>query len=287
MWLQFSGSGQLTSVSASLSGVTSYFNDLDDVEARQHIRDTLGTLRSSAERVVEASKQLATETQKYWEATRSFGKLAARDVKRQGQILGVAAEEDYGAYLFKVWTTHDPDPDRIPQAVEATLQGIQDGFRASDLSATLGMERLSAHATGNISAFDGIDELDTTIRDLSGIIAMKAVLIDAGTCGGPTGSTTAGSPTNEAEVKDYLKSHTDKGKNPPNRQVATDEEMVQLYNELTNNGTSIDPGTYPGRVSRLSDGTELRMRDDSLSGGRTIDIKYPSGKVWKVHLPKS
>src|SRR6185312_1633199 len=72
------------------------------------------------------------------------------------------------------------------------------------------------------------------------------------------------------------------GRNPPVKMVPNGG-TPGLYAILTENGTPIPPGTYPGQVSVLEDGTRISWRDSSRSGGGTIDIVYPDGSSAKIH----
>ncbi|MBF6337287.1 hypothetical protein IU450_15485 [Nocardia abscessus] len=93
-------------------------------------------------------------------------------------------------------------------------------------------------------------------------------------------------PKNADEVRNELDSRTAPGRNKPNRQLDSDAEIRQLYEDLTRGADTLDVGNYPGRGARLEDGTEIRIRDKSESGGVTIDILYPGSKrPVKVHLP--
>lgn len=94
------------------------------------------------------------------------------------------------------------------------------------------------------------------------------------------------SPTFE-DVGAILKEKTRKGKNSGVREVDTPEEVRDVYDEITSGSEPVeDVGTYKGEKRRLPDGTEIGIRDESKSGGLTIDIKSPKGPEIKVHLPK-
>ncbi|MGQ4617305.1 WXG100-like domain-containing protein [Nocardia sp. R7R-8] len=95
-----------------------------------------------------------------------------------------------------------------------------------------------------------------------------------------------GGPKNADDVRNEIDSRTAPGRNRPNRQMDTEAEIRQLYDDLTRGADTLDVGTYPGRGARLDDGTEIKIRDKSESGGVTIDIRYPGSKrPVKVHLP--
>lgn len=65
----------------------------------------------------------------------------------------------------------------------------------------------------------------------------------------------------------------------PNAQAVRD-----LYEELAEDGTSVSWGGYRGQAVQLPDGTRIGLRDDSKSGGPTLDANLPNGEQWKVHL---
>ena len=69
------------------------------------------------------------------------------------------------------------------------------------------------------------------------------------------------------------------------RNIATEGELLSLWNKISAGGRSVpfDKGT----AKVLSDGTRVQLRSESTSGlGKTIDIKYPSGKEVKIHITR-
>ena len=62
------------------------------------------------------------------------------------------------------------------------------------------------------------------------------------------------------------------------------QELVGLFDRLTSAATPMSSGGYPGVSYRLSDGTVVRMRSTSDSGGPTIDISLTDGSTRKVHV---
>jgi len=74
------------------------------------------------------------------------------------------------------------------------------------------------------------------------------------------------------------------GRRPHVRTVKSEAEIKALHAELTDGGLAMPPGTYPGTVTKMPDGTIVRMRPGSKSGGATIDITHPDGTTNKVHL---
>jgi hypothetical protein len=91
------------------------------------------------------------------------------------------------------------------------------------------------------------------------------------------------SPASQSQVKSELQK-LPQGKQKRVRTVDSENELSELYEKLTAGGTTVDPGAYPGVVKKLPDGTEVRMRPTSRSGGSTIDITYPDGSSTKVHV---
>jgi hypothetical protein len=93
------------------------------------------------------------------------------------------------------------------------------------------------------------------------------------------------SPTFE-DVDRVVKEKTRKGKTKPHREVDTPGEVREIYEEITRGSEAVEDGsTYKGEKRSLPDGTEIGIREESTSGGLTIDIWPPAGKVIKVHLP--
>lgn len=76
------------------------------------------------------------------------------------------------------------------------------------------------------------------------------------------------------------------GKQPHVRELPTSAQIRDLYNRLTENGVPAPPSSYPGQSSLLEDGTRISIREESASGGTTVDIKFPDGSQMKVHLPE-
>jgi RHS repeat-associated protein len=74
------------------------------------------------------------------------------------------------------------------------------------------------------------------------------------------------------------------GKTGPIKEVPDAKSLDDLFDELTKGGKTVDPGTYPGIVKELPDGTKIRRRPGSRSGGATLDITLPDGTIIKVHI---
>jgi hypothetical protein len=93
-------------------------------------------------------------------------------------------------------------------------------------------------------------------------------------------------PTSEEEVKEILKETTKRGNNKPHREVETPEELAEVHEKLVQRGEPVDPPSpHVADTVQLPDGTRISYRNESGSGGPTIDIKYPGvRRITKVHL---
>jgi hypothetical protein len=105
-------------------------------------------------------------------------------------------------------------------------------------------------------------------------------VVQMSTAGGNGGGPNA--PSSVKNVLDGLPGKT--GKTGPIKNVSDEQALDNLFNSLSSGGKTIDPGTYPGIVKELPDGTIVRMRPSSRSGGATIDITLPGGTIYKVHI---
>jgi hypothetical protein len=95
------------------------------------------------------------------------------------------------------------------------------------------------------------------------------------------------SPRTMQDVRDALR-QLRRGQNKPNRELDTPEEIRKFWEWLSKGAVGDLPpvGGFPRKV--LEDGTEIRMRPDSDSGGPVVDVIPPGAtKGPKVHLPLS
>lgn len=68
--------------------------------------------------------------------------------------------------------------------------------------------------------------------------------------------------------------------------VKSEAELKDFFNSVTEGAKTMPSGNYPGIVKKLQDGSIVRMRGSSKSGGSTLDITLSDGKVVKVHIEK-
>jgi RHS repeat-associated protein len=84
---------------------------------------------------------------------------------------------------------------------------------------------------------------------------------------------------------DDLLAGLDKGDNANVYQVDTPEELQTLYDKLSRGGEPDTPPKYKGEMVKFPDGTTVGLRNDSTSGGPTVDINRPGQDEVKIHLP--
>jgi hypothetical protein len=84
---------------------------------------------------------------------------------------------------------------------------------------------------------------------------------------------------------DDLLARLDKGNSANFYRVDTPEDLQAIYDKLSRGGEPATPATYDGKMVKLPDGTTVGLRNDSTSGGPTVDIKQPDGTNVKIHLP--
>jgi hypothetical protein len=74
------------------------------------------------------------------------------------------------------------------------------------------------------------------------------------------------------------------GKTGPIKEVPDETTLKNLFDTLSKDGKTVKSGTYPGVVKELPDGTIIRMRPKSKSGGSALDVTLPDGTIYKVHV---
>lgn len=70
------------------------------------------------------------------------------------------------------------------------------------------------------------------------------------------------------------------------KEVVDEKALDNLFDSLSSGGRTVDSGSYPGVVKKLPDGTIVRRRPGSKSGGATLDITKQDGTITKVHIKK-
>jgi hypothetical protein len=72
--------------------------------------------------------------------------------------------------------------------------------------------------------------------------------------------------------------------------VDSDADLGHLFEEFTVGGKDVTPEGYNGVIRKLEDGTEVGLREHSLSGktgavgNATIDIGLPGKRLRTVHI---
>jgi len=89
----------------------------------------------------------------------------------------------------------------------------------------------------------------------------------------------------QVTVKDVLDQLPGKkGKTGPIKEVPDAESLEEIYTTIRSGGKPVDSKTYPGTVHELPDGTIVRHRPKSKSGGATLDVTLPDHTNVKVHI---
>jgi len=100
--------------------------------------------------------------------------------------------------------------------------------------------------------------------------------------GAANNATKTVAPNGIKEILDDLPGKT--GKTGPVKTVTDAKALSSLFNTLSKGSKAVNSGSYPGPVKELPDGTIIRMRPSSKSGGAAIDITMPGGQIIKVHI---
>lgn len=87
----------------------------------------------------------------------------------------------------------------------------------------------------------------------------------------------------ETPIADRLAQVGERGEQKRNRQLPNDEAVRDLADDVMEGGTPIQRGDYPGRWVVAADGTKIGLREESDSGGPTIDVERRDGRTWKIH----
>jgi hypothetical protein len=121
-------------------------------------------------------------------------------------------------------------------------------------------------------------------------LSATLVNLDTGESMGDVAISMTGLPTPSVMTADDVRNTVNglpPGKSPGVRVVGSEQNLDDLFNDLTQGGTEFTPPSYSGIGVVLPDGTWIGIRPDSSSGGTgdtTIDIRYPDGTTAKVHI---
>ncbi|MEU4841372.1 hypothetical protein [Nocardia testacea] len=282
VWKAFANHEAVTGAAAGISAIADLLTDIDEPQTRQGIANDFATMKTAAESLAGAAQVMAAPIGEYRtntaETSRQISSETTTFLVESGIIIAAAVAVSW----LTVGGSLAAGAGGVVALAGDTALAISRIYRASRLWSLLGL----AAAGTAITAFDALPDLNQVATGLAAIIATHVAIDDDSAPGDADEPVKAGSPTKESEVREVLNSRTQPGNNKPHRQMASDDEIRQLYEDLAANGKPVDVGNYPGRASELSDGTVVRIRDTSSSGGVTIDVTYPNGRVVKVHLPK-
>lgn len=80
-------------------------------------------------------------------------------------------------------------------------------------------------------------------------------------------------------------SKLEKGRSESTRLVRNETELRKIYEDLSNGGlpTNFSPKDG-GEAVVLSDGTRIQLRNQSKTGGATVDIFEPGKRPQKIHI---
>ncbi|MEV6322658.1 hypothetical protein AB0M45_15915 [Nocardia sp. NPDC051787] len=293
-WNTYANDAHVTGAAGRVKAISALFDHLQSDEITE-MQGHLHTLHTGAMQLAENSTAIAQPVGAHQVAlgqARSDVDTKPGDLKRELALTVTVTAVVIGITMVATAGLASAGPAEaegaagaaaFAAAVTRAALAIRNAITASRLFTILGV-------TAAYAAFQAVPHDLTVITAKLAAIMQMRVFVDndeqtkSEDSGGTPG---AGAPSRAAEVESLVNSRTQPGKTEPHRQVETGEEIRQLYEELTRKGEPMDVGTYPGQGSRLPDGTEIRIRDGSKSGGVTIDIKYPGNpEPVKVHIPK-
>ncbi|WP_165774376.1 hemagglutinin repeat-containing protein [Herbaspirillum robiniae] len=66
--------------------------------------------------------------------------------------------------------------------------------------------------------------------------------------------------------------------------VSSEEELISLFSKIVVGAKDVAARGYDGTMKVLADGTRVGLRNESTTGGKTIDVFPARGKDYKVHI---
>ncbi|MEV0046772.1 hypothetical protein AB0H60_25380 [Nocardia rhamnosiphila] len=283
-WQTFAGHDTVTGAAGRISAIVALFDPVQDKTNLQPILDHLETLRGGADQLVAATQNLATPVGDYHSGMVEVRGEIGRQITTTEWAVGITVVAAAAAAFFTWGASAAAAGGGVTMMVGNCINAIRSAYQASRLFKAVGLATAVAGAIGTVKAFDGVPDLGSTLTSLGAIIAMKVLIDDDATTDSTTHESTG--PTDGQQVRDTVLSRTNKGRNKPHREIGTEQELVDLYKDLSREGTPSSLPNYKGEVKQLPDGTKIGLREESTSGGRTIDIYYPGKtKPVKVHLP--
>lgn len=286
VWKAFAGHETITGAAGRISTIIGLFDSTKDPTNLPAVLERLDTLRDGATQLAAATQNLAAPVADYHAGTVAVRADVSREITNTEWAIGITVIAGAAAAFFTWGASAAAAGGGVTVMVANCINAIRTAYQGSNLIKAVGLAAAAAGAIGTIKAFDNIPDLGGTLTGLAEIIAMKVLIDDDGSeSGADTEGEASSGPTTSADVREILLARTQPGKNKPNRQMSTEEEIRDLYEDLTVNGKPSEMPHYDGQVKELPDGTKIGIRDDSRSGGVTIDIRAPGEKPRKVHLP--
>jgi hypothetical protein len=222
---------------------------------------------------------------------------------RSALMSAVSAAELDGCVVGEDWSVHGPSEKAAAHAVSigASLADLRRADRAAANAVVGALDPLARNGGSRdflplVIGAALLAELAVDALIATGVVTLGALAFalvdqfgegawDAISSAIPDQFFADAGPVDQGGVEEMLNKETEPGRNPPIRQVSSEQDVRDLYEALSREGRPITESNYRGVGVLLPDGTAVRMRDSSTSGGPTIDIKFPdTPRPVKVHV---
>ncbi|WP_067655988.1 hypothetical protein [Nocardia harenae] len=286
-WEKFAANTTITGAPAQIAAIKAMFDTMQDPNLDPILRH-FDSLHSASTQLASTSMELSKRVTAFRDGTEKIRDQISTDVTTAAAAIAATVVIGVATAFFTFGASAVAASGGTVALIANAVNAIRTAYVSTRWLELVGLSAATATAYVTLSAFDGIPSLTEVGSGLASIIAMRVYLDDETDAGDESASgkpVPATGPTNRDEVQDILLDRTDRGRSKPHRQMETEAEIRQLYDDLTVNGEPVTGSNAPGERSRLSDGTEIALRESSTSGGVTIEIKYPGGQIRKVHLP--
>lgn len=286
-WKNFAAHPTITGAPAQIAAIRAMFDTLQDPNLGP-ILGHFDSLHSATTQLASGSAALSERVIAYHSGTEAVRNQISTEVTTAATLVAATVVIGVATAFFTFGASAVAAGSGTAALIANAVNAIRAAYYSTNWVRLVGLSAASAAATVTLTAFDDIPSLTEVSTGLVAIIGMRVFLDDDSDAveGGTGKPVPASGPINNEEVQEILLSRTDKGRTPPNRQMETEEEIRALFDDLARNSEPVTGTDFPGKVTRLPDGTEIKLRESSTSGGTTIEIKYPnSARIRKVHLP--